>query len=155
MRLLTILIVLVASLALLGCSQEEKTATAPLPAEKPKVMQQTQEKVEQVAEQAQEKVAQVGEQAKAVVEKAENALSSVSGEAVYTKACLSCHKLGIAGAPKTGDKAAWTPLVASGIEQLHNNAINGKGKMPAKGGNATLSDDEVRAAVEYMVEQSK
>jgi cytochrome c5 len=76
------------------------------------------------------------------------------GKAVYEKSCAVCHKAGIAGAPKTGDKAAWAPLNAKGVDELTAVAISGKGAMPAKGGNASLSDDEVRAAVQYMVDES-
>lgn len=159
MRYLAMLIILAVSLALAGCGQEEskpaapQSATpAPKPAEKAQVVKRA-EQVAQVAEQAQEKIAQVQQQAQAVVQTARSALSS--GQAVYNKSCISCHKLGIAGAPKTGEKAVWAPLAANGIDQLAQNAINGKGKMPAKGGNADLTDDQVRSAVEYMLEQSK
>ena len=82
------------------------------------------------------------------------ASDDAAGKAVYEKACAVCHKAGIAGAPKTGDKAAWVSLNAKGIDALTAVAISGKGAMPAKGGNASLSDDEVRAAVEYMVDES-
>ena len=81
--------------------------------------------------------------------------ATISGQAVYSKACVSCHKMGLAGAPKTGDQEAWKPLIDQGMDSLVGNAIKGVGKMPAKGGNPSLSDAEVRAAVEYMVEQSR
>ncbi|MGK2906469.1 MAG: c-type cytochrome [Desulfuromonadales bacterium] len=81
------------------------------------------------------------------------------GEKVYNQSCSSCHAEGIAGAPKIGDSAAWADRIAKGMEALHNNSINGftgeTGMMPAKGGASSLSDDEVKAAVEYMVSQSK
>ncbi len=166
MEKLVILSVLLMSLALFGCSQEEAaaptqgSAPAAVPAEKSpavppaeKVAAQTKETADQLMKEGQEQVAQVGQQAAAVVQQGKDALAD--GQAVYTKACISCHKLGIAGAPKTGDKAAWKSLVASGVDQMTTNAINGKGKMPAKGGNSSLSDAEVRAAVEYMAEQAK
>lgn len=82
-------------------------------------------------------------------------LASSDGEAVYKKACGVCHDNGIAGAPKTGDKAAWGGLVSEGVDALTATAIKGQGAMPAKGGHAELSDAEVKAAVEYMVEESK
>jgi cytochrome c len=59
------------------------------------------------------------------------------------------------GAPKVGDKDVWAPLIAEGVDVLDQNAIKGVGKMPPKGGNMKLSDDEVKAAVGYMVEKSK
>ncbi|MGB5719422.1 MAG: c-type cytochrome [Woeseiaceae bacterium] len=82
-----------------------------------------------------------------------------SGEAVYNSACVACHGLGIAGAPKTGDVSQWAPRVAQGMEVLYKHAIEGyqgsAGVMPAKGGRADLTDDHVKIAVDFMVEQSK
>ena len=77
-----------------------------------------------------------------------------SGEALYKQACLACHAAGVAGAPKVGDKAAWAPRIAQGVPALVGNAIKGKGAMPPKGG-STAPDADVKAAVEYMVSQSK
>jgi cytochrome c5 len=77
------------------------------------------------------------------------------GKSVYTKSCSACHDSGVMGAPKVGDKAAWAPLAAEGVDVLTHNAIHGEGKMPPKGGNMQLSDDEVKAAVTYMVDKSK
>lgn len=77
------------------------------------------------------------------------------GQATYDKICFACHTAGIGGAPKLGDKAAWSDRLQKGTEMLVSNAINGiqsdAGIMPAKGGLASLSDDEVRAAVEHML----
>jgi len=84
---------------------------------------------------------------------------ATKGKSVYDKACMACHSMGIAGAPKTGDIAAWTSRIAQGMDTLNGNAINGyqgeNGIMPAKGGNMSLSDDEVKDAVAYMVESSQ
>jgi cytochrome c5 len=77
------------------------------------------------------------------------------GEKVYTAVCSMCHAAGLAGAPKYGDKAAWGPRIAQGAATLHDHAIKGIRAMPAKGGNASLSDAEVSAAVDYMVNHSK
>ena len=81
------------------------------------------------------------------------------GQGVYMNFCSSCHASGIAGAPKVGDKEAWAPRIATGMQTLTDRAITGyqgeSGFMPAKGGNAALTDEEVAAAVEYMVEQSR
>lgn len=77
--------------------------------------------------------------------------AGINGEKVYKGLCFSCHDMGIAGAPKVGDPAAWTDRIAAGNESMYNIAINGKGAMPAKGGNPSLSDDEIKAAVDYMV----
>lgn len=76
---------------------------------------------------------------------------ALSGEQVYQSACAACHAAGIAGAPKTGDTAMWEPRMAQGDDVLYDHAINGFNAMPAKGGNVSLSDDSVKAAVDYMI----
>ena len=84
---------------------------------------------------------------------------AADGKATYTQACAACHAAGVAGAPKFGDKAAWQARIAQGNDTLYKHALQGfKGKagfMPAKGGRADLSDDAVKAAVDYMVSESK
>lgn len=77
------------------------------------------------------------------------------GQAVYKSLCFSCHDTGAANAPKVGDKAAWAARIAAGNDALYASALNGKGAMPAKGGNPALSDADVKAAVDYMVGASK
>jgi cytochrome c5 len=74
-----------------------------------------------------------------------------AGKAAYDVTCHVCHAAGIAGAPKFGDKAAWAPRIAAGKDLLYTDAIKGKGAMPPKGGNPALSDDAVKAAVDYML----
>ena len=83
------------------------------------------------------------------------AAGSRTGEQVYKAVCTNCHQTGVAGAPKLGDKAAWAPHLMHGTAGLLQSALKGKGAMPPKGGNPSLSDDDVRAAVEFMVSQSK
>lgn len=78
----------------------------------------------------------------------------VKGEQVYTATCLACHGAGVLGAPKVGDKAAWAPRVAKGIDTVHTNALNGLNMMPPKGGNAGLSDSDLKSAVDFMVSKS-
>jgi len=78
-----------------------------------------------------------------------------SGEEVYNTACVACHGAGIAGAPKTGDKGLWGPRIAQGLPTLYEHALKGFKAMPAKGGASTLSDDEVKAAVDYQVAKAK
>ena len=73
------------------------------------------------------------------------------GKSVYDAACTVCHAAGVAGAPKTGDKAAWAPRLKTGVDALYATAIKGKGAMPPKGGNLSLSDADVKAAVDYLV----
>ena len=81
------------------------------------------------------------------------------GQQIYQAACVVCHGAGIAGAPKLDDKGQWAKRIAKGVDTLYANAINGvqgsAGVMPAKGGNAALSNAEVKAAVDYIVAHSK
>ncbi|MEO6353381.1 MAG: c-type cytochrome, partial [Burkholderiaceae bacterium] len=90
----------------------------------------------------------------APVASAASAGDLVKGEQVYTSTCLACHGAGVLGAPKFGDKAVWGPRIAQGIDTLHTNALNGIRMMPPKGGNATLKDEDVKAAVDYMVSKA-
>ena len=80
---------------------------------------------------------------------------AAAGEQVFNTVCQACHAAGLAGAPKTGDTAAWQPRIAQGIEVLYASVINGKNLMPAKGGAAGTSDADIKAAVDLMVAQSK
>ena len=77
------------------------------------------------------------------------------GKKTYDAACVACHGSGAAGAPKFGDKAAWAPRLAAGVNGLTANAIKGKGAMPPKGGNMSLSDADIKAAVEFMAAAAK
>lgn len=77
------------------------------------------------------------------------------GKSVYEASCGACHGAGVAGAPKLGDKAAWGPRIKTGYDALYGSALKGKGAMPAKGGNAGLSDDDVKAAVDYLAGQAR
>jgi cytochrome c5 len=77
------------------------------------------------------------------------------GKATYDTVCTACHTAGVAGAPKLGDKAAWAPRVKAGKTALYTSALKGKGAMPPKGGNAALSDEAIKAAVDYLVAAAK
>lgn len=83
------------------------------------------------------------------------ASSGADGKGTYNASCSACHGTGAAGAPKLGDKAAWESRIAQGNDTLFDHAINGFKAMPPKGGNASLSDDVVKAAVKYMVDGSQ
>ena len=87
------------------------------------------------------------------------AAAPADGKAIFEMACMVCHGAGIAGAPKVGDKAAWAPRIAQGMPTLQKHALEGfqgsKGVMPAKGGRVDLPDDAIKAALEYMVSQSR
>ncbi len=81
------------------------------------------------------------------------------GETVYNQICVACHAAGMAGAPKLGDKAAWGPRIAQGMDTLYTHSIKGfqgkAGMMPPKGGNTALSDADVKAAVDFMVSRAR
>lgn len=76
------------------------------------------------------------------------------GATIYNSICGACHNTGAAGAPKIDDKAAWAPRLATGKAALTNSVTNGKNAMPAKGG-ATLSDEEIKNVVEYVMSKAK
>lgn len=77
------------------------------------------------------------------------------GKKTYESACALCHAAGIAGAPKTGDKTAWKTRLAQGKTALYTSALKGKNAMPAKGGATSLSDADVKAAVDYLASLAK
>ena len=124
---------------LAACSKEEPVASkeSTAPAEAPPVA----EKV--MPETSPAKVAQ----------------ANGKGKQVYDSLCMACHAAGVAGAPRFGDKAAWGPRVAQGMDTLYKHAIEGfqgkTGVMPPKGGNTSLPDADVKAAVDYMVAQAR
>lgn len=100
---------------------------------------------------AAEPVAVTAESASApVAPAAPVATASANGEALYKQACQVCHAAGVAGAPKLGDKAAWSPRLTAGMDALYASVAKGKGAMPPRGGAAQASDADLRAAVDYM-----
>lgn len=80
---------------------------------------------------------------------------SGKGKSIFDTTCMACHATGAAGAPKIGDKAAWGPRLKEGMPVVYGIAMKGKGAMPPKGGNAALSEADVKAAVDYMVSKVK
>ena len=103
------------------------------------------------AESVAQRIAPVG---RVELRDASDAATLKSGEEVYKAACTACHSVGAAGAPKTGDAAAWAPRIAQGKATLYKHSIEGfqgsAGVMPAKGGRSDISDELVQAAVDYM-----
>jgi len=84
------------------------------------------------------------------------ASDSGGAESNYDKTCATCHAVGIAGAPKLGDKDAWSPRLAKGMDVLYQSGINGlPPAMPARGMCFTCSDDDIIAIVDYMVDSVK
>lgn len=87
-------------------------------------------------------------------EAAGSAAAAGAAPALYTQACGACHEAGVAGAPKHGDKAAWSARLAAGVDGLTKSVIAGKGAMPPRGA-STGTDDEIKAAVSYLVDAVK
>lgn len=77
------------------------------------------------------------------------------GKQVVTQVCAVCHGSGMMNSPKVGNAADWAPRLEKGIDTLYDHAINGFNMMPARGGNPKLTDDEVKAAVDYMVSSAE
>ena len=90
----------------------------------------------------------------AAAETAADDIDLAAGEKLYKAVCFACHDFGVAGAPKQGDKAAWAPIIAGGMDQMIRVSIEGKGAMPPRGG-STASDEDIIAAVHYMVQQAQ
>lgn len=132
-----IILVLTATTALLlaACGQQEETAQSAPPASP----------TESAAPQA--------------TAAAPEAPANAAGKKAYGMTCAMCHASGAAGAPIPGNKEEWAPRIAQGMDVLYKHAIEGytgeKGMMPAKGGNPSLSDENTKAAVDYMVELSR
>ena len=81
--------------------------------------------------------------------------SADKGKEIYDTKCFTCHASGVAGAPKFGDKAAWEPRIATGMDAIMKVVINGKGAMPPKGTCMDCSDADLKAATEYMINAVK
>jgi len=86
---------------------------------------------------------------------ANTAGAASQGELVYRKTCVVCHSEGMLGAPRLGDSRAWAPRLAAGKEALVASVRNGKGEMPPKGGNPKFTDEDLRAAVDYIVSKMR
>ncbi len=83
------------------------------------------------------------------------AAAAPDGAAVYKQACAACHAVGAAGAPKSGDKAAWAPRLRKGEDALVASVVKGLGVMPPRGGNPSLTDEQIRAAVRYQIQTNR
>jgi cytochrome c5 len=86
---------------------------------------------------------------------ATEAAAPMTAEQIYQTNCLACHATGVAGAPKTGDAAAWAPRIANGMDTMVSNAVKGLNAMPAMGTCMSCSEDDIRGVVEYIVAQSQ
>ena len=85
---------------------------------------------------------------------ATGAVDLAAGEQIYQSACFACHMTGVAQAPKLDDPAAWEPRLAQGMAGLIQSSVNGKGAMPPKGGFAHLTEDDLRNAIEFMLDKA-
>jgi cytochrome c5 len=156
-RMKWVLILLMMFAAMLACSKKEEAPPA-----QPETKAAPRAGVEHAKEQAHQGMEEAHEAMKeghqAMTEAHEQTMAAADlalGEKIYNENCVACHGEGIAGAPKLGDKAAWEEHIAEGMEHLVQTALKGEGAMPPRGGNPSLSDEEVRAAVAYMVERSR
>jgi cytochrome c5 len=151
-----VLLIVTLSLALISCGQSGDTGEKAEMTEKvtsPRPIEVSDSPAADTATDAAEEDAATDITETAPVQVAD----TVDGAAVYRKSCASCHMTGAAGAPKTGDKAAWSSRIAKGVDALVQSAlagVTGTAMMP-KGACATCSDEEIEAAVRYMADQSK
>ena len=136
-----------------GCSEKETTATQEAAPEPQMAEPAAPPPVEAPAPAAEPPAAEApaAEPAAAAEAAATQAAASVDGQKIYQASCQACHVAGVAGAPKLGDKAAWAPRIAKGNDALSSSVMNGLNAMPPKGGCMSCSEDELRAAVDYMV----
>lgn len=146
-----------------GCGKQESaapeqapTAEAPaaeVTAEAPAPVAEAPQPATEMAEPVAEAAASVEAAAEAAADAPAAAAAVVDGEAIYKQSCMACHAAGVAGAPKLDDSEAWSPRLAKGTDALVQSVTNGLNAMPPKGGCMACSDDELRAAVEYMLSQ--
>ena len=144
MKALTLLPFVIAA-ALAGCGEKTApppppVASAPAPAEQPAPTPAPAPAAEAPAAAPAAPAASAGDLAK--------------GEEVYKATCAACHAAAVMGAPKLGDKAAWAPRLAAGKDKVYANSINGIKLMPPKGGNPSLKDEDVKAAVDFMISKA-
>lgn len=178
-----VLILVFVALLMVACSNDSsETTQSPAPASQPAedTVQQATDAVQKAADQVVEKGQELKDETAQYVDKASETVAAKAeelqtgaeklvqqgsdrlaaltptaasfdkGSSIYQQNCRSCHDSGIMGAPKIGNER-----YSADIEELVANSINGIGRMPARGGNRNLSDEDVRAAVLYMVEESK
>ena len=156
MLILGVLAAIAVALMVLAGNISDRTSKQSQEAD-PRKVQETLQRIAPVA-----RVAVAGQDNSALAPPAAAATAAaidMPGDQVYQQVCTACHGAGLAGAPKTGDKAAWAPRLAQGMDTLHKHALEGytgkSGIMPPKGGRTDLSDKSVMSAVDYLVNESK
>ena len=143
-RLKNLLLITLASALLWGCGSSDKA------------VELTAKQEQQVAERiAPEGHVSMAGQVASVASSSASAGAARSGSDIYASNCIACHSSGVAGAPILGDVAAWSSRLGKGIETVYTNAINGIGAMPARGTCMDCSDDEVIAAIDHILDNSK
>ena len=143
-RLNKFLLITLASALLWGCGSSDEA------------LELTAKQEQQVAERiAPEGHVSMAGQVASVSSSSASAGAARSGSDIYASNCIACHSSGVAGAPILGDVAAWTARLTKGVETVYTNAINGIGAMPARGTCMDCSDDEVIAAIDHILENSK
>ena len=163
----TLIIASILSMTLLSCGKSEQaaeTAEANPEVDVEDTQAETVNEMQGAVAQMQTAKDSVTSEVKEAAETAQTAATApaasgsvADGEAVYKQACVSCHMTGAAGAPKVGDASAWQPRIDRGVDALVQSAITGVPgtAMVAKGACNGCSDDDIRAAVEYMIAQSR
>lgn len=140
-----------------GCSDKETTpsqAVAPAQAPVPQTAEpETSQPAEAPEPAAEPEAPQATAESQAADKPADAQAATVDGQKIYQASCQACHAVGVAGAPKLGDKVAWAPRIAKGNDALFSSVSNGLNAMPPKGGCMSCSEDGLRAAITYMVEQ--
>ena len=137
-----------------SCSDQGSTpAPKPVSTEAPDSAEKVTEVAAPSAEQAAPEASQPAVGQKTEVISAPEKTAAADGQKIYKTYCQACHANGVAGSPKFGDKEAWAPRIAKGNDILFLSLKNGLKAMPPKGGCMTCNDDDLRAAMEYMVEQ--
>lgn len=155
------------SVGLVACGGDEKAEQKPAakveqPAAQPEAAKVDEAKVEAKAEEAKQPEAaqKPAEQPAQPEPAAQNEQAKVQpaspeeGKKLYEQTCKTCHDTGLLDAPKIGDKAAWAARIEKGSDTLHKHSAKGFNKMPAQAVNG-VSEAQVYAAVDYMVEKSK
>ncbi|WP_066454853.1 c-type cytochrome [Castellaniella caeni] len=134
-----------------GGAAAQAAPAAAAPAAKSAEQKPTAQPAAKAAEKpAEQKVAKAETAPAAAGNSADNAV----GKKLYESVCITCHSVGVAGAPKFGDKASWDPFIKTGLDTMLKKAISGVGAMPPRGG-SQATDAELKAAIEYMVSAAK
>jgi cytochrome c5 len=136
-----------------GCSEKEATAPQEAAPAQPSAEMEAPPPVEAPEPAAKPEEPQAAAEPAVAEPAAETQTAAVDGQKIYQASCQACHAAGVAGAPKLGDKDAWAPRIAKGNDAMLSSIMNGFKAMPPKGGCMSCSEDELRAAMEYMLEQ--